>query len=106
MPYSIFWSEFAERQLETIFDFYVETANISVAKKIILNILKAPNRLIKSPFIGQKEYLLENRKNKFRYLLCGNHKIIYFVNDINKAVHISDVFDTRQNPIKISRSKR
>lgn len=106
MPYSIFWSEFAERQLETIFDFYIETANITVAKKIIQNIIKTSNRLKESPFIGPKESLLENRKNQFRYLIYGNHKIIYFVKDRNKTVHISDVFDTRQNPIKLNRSKQ
>lgn len=32
------------------------------------------------------------------------YKVIYFINSEKNQVEITDVFDTRQNPIKMSRS--
>ena len=54
MAYKIFWSRFAEFQLDLIFNFYAETANVKVAKKIIYQIKDHVTVLIKSPFIGKK----------------------------------------------------
>ena len=55
--------------------------------------------------IGQQEELLSHRKEKFRYLVFKNYKIIYWFNEQKNRIEISDVFDARQNPIKIKRQK-
>tara|TARA_B110000090_G_scaffold207823_1_gene260105 strand:+ start:842 stop:1027 length:186 start_codon:yes stop_codon:yes gene_type:complete len=60
--------------------------------------------LIKNPVIGKKEQLLENRKQNYRHLIITNYKIIYSVNEEIEAIKIVDVFDTRQNPIKLKRN--
>ena len=55
--------------------------------------------------IGQKEELLLDRKENFRYLVFKKYKIIYWFNKDKNRIEISDVFDARQNPIKIKRQK-
>ena len=101
----IIWSEFAERQLDSIFSYYHEKVGKKIAKKLIQNIIKEPDRLIEDPFIGQEESLLKGRKNLYRYLIHKNYKIIYSVDEEMAAIKIADVFDTRQNPVKMNRVK-
>lgn len=74
-------------------------------KKIIKEIISEPNKLTSSTFSTQIEDLLIDRENKYHYLTCNNYKIIYCIDQENKQIKISDVFDTRQNPLKIKRTK-
>ena len=60
-----------------------------------------PLELKKQPEIGQIENSLKNRKQEFRYLVYKNYKIVYWVNYDAERVEIANVFDTRQDPIKI-----
>ena len=103
MEFEIVWSQFAEKQLDEIYDYYVENASKRVAKTILQNLLNTPNQLKLNPFIGQIENLLKGRIITYRYLIYKNHKIIYSVDQENGLIKISDVFDTRQNPEKIKR---
>ncbi|MCC4214190.1 type II toxin-antitoxin system RelE/ParE family toxin [Leeuwenhoekiella parthenopeia] len=101
----IIWSEFAEMQLDDIFQYYVKKANITVAKKLLRELILEPNKLIDAPFIGQEEAILKDRKINYRYLIFKNYKIIYSVDLENNYIKIADVFDTRQNPPKLGRNK-
>lgn len=105
MAFLIIWSEFAEAQLVEIYEYYEKMAGIAVATKLIREILNEPNKLIKSPFIGQEEKLLKDREIHYRYLIYKNYKLIYSVDKKNKYIKIADVFDTRQNPNKMKRTK-
>jgi toxin ParE1/3/4 len=58
-------------------------------------------RLSKYPKIGQIEELLLHYVEEYRYIVHGNYKIIYFINQVKNRIDIINVFDTRQNPIKI-----
>ena len=60
--------------------------------------------LIKNPLIGEKEELLEDRKQNYRRLIVTNYKIIYSLNEKVETIKIVDIFDTRQNPIKLKRN--
>ena len=95
----IFWTEFAINQLEQIFDYYKYKASIKVAKKIAQQIVDRTIHLETNPYIGPKEPLLENRKKEYRYLVEGNYKIMYFIEE--NYIKISSIFDCRQNPIKM-----
>ena len=97
----VIWSEWAENQLDDIYAYYLLNAGEVVAKRIVLKILEETLYLSAYPFIGQKEPLLAHRNENYRYLICGNHKIIYFVEEKNDIVKIIDIFDTRQNPLKM-----
>lgn len=105
MKLEIIWSDFAEKQLDGIFEYYNENASTKVAKRLIKNLLNEPTILIKNPFIGQMEDLLQDRTTTYRYLIFKNYKIIYSVDLENGFIRIADIFDTRQYPRKIERNK-
>jgi plasmid stabilization system protein ParE len=103
MELEVYWTQFAEDKLTDIFEYYKFNAGIKVAQKLVNGIIDESLKLSKNPFIGQKEDLLIERIQEYRYLVFKNYKIIYWVDEINKMVLVSHVFDTRQNPIKINR---
>lgn len=106
MPFKVIWSEFAEAQLDEIYEYYEEKAGSNVAKKLVRGIVNEPKKLIRTPQIGQEEELLKHREIRYRYLVFkDNYKLIYSIDDKNGVVKISDVFDTRQNPPKLTRTK-
>ncbi|SDF16516.1 hypothetical protein SAMN05421636_11442 [Pricia antarctica] len=57
--------------------------------------------LEKQPDIGEREKLLLDRPQKFRYLVFKSYKIIYWINEPKNWIDIAHVFDTRQDPFKI-----
>lgn len=103
--FKVVWSDSAENELDKIFEYYNEMVGNKVAKKIIKEIISEPNKLTSNKFTTQVEDLLLNRENKYRYLICNNYKIIYCIDENKKLIQISDVFDTKQNPIEINRTK-
>jgi len=105
MELKIYWTEFSEKELEKIHEYYRDNANSQVAKKIISEIYNETLKLNKQSEIGQIEELLTARKQDFRYLVFKYYKIIYWINIKENRIEINDVFDTRQNPIKMSRIK-
>ena len=105
MEFEVIWSDFAEKQLDEIYEYYKNRASIRVAKTLLMGIINAPNLLIDTPYIGQEEESLEHRKINYRYFIHNNYKLIYYVDEKNNFIKIADVFDTRQNPIKIDRNK-
>ena len=105
MNFEIIWSDFAEKQLDEIFDYYVENASLKVAKNLLQKLLAEPNRILDNPEMLQIEELLINRQDEYRYIVCKNYKIIYSIDYKLQLIKIADVFDTRQNPIKIKRTE-
>ncbi|MGB0166946.1 MAG: type II toxin-antitoxin system RelE/ParE family toxin [Luteibaculum sp.] len=83
----------------------MDNASKEVAKRLVTAIITETLQLRKKPKIGQVEPLLDHRENEFRYLLYKNYKVIYWINQINNRVEVVDVFDTRQEPKKITRRK-
>jgi len=104
MVLTIYWTNFAENELQKIFNYYCENASYSIAKKLVDGIFNATLILKSHPNIGQVEELLKDSQQIFRYLVYKNYKIIYWVNKEKNQVEINDVFDARQNPIKIKRT--
>jgi plasmid stabilization system protein ParE len=105
VKYKVIWSYFAEMQLDAIFEYYSKQASIAVASNIICNIILKSERLSTSPYLGAIEELLSDRKTPYRFTLYKNYKIIYSVDEENKLIKIADIFDVRQNPIKLKRNK-
>lgn len=75
------------------------------AQKLLELIISEPNKLLNNPKLSQREDYLLGRDIEYRYLVCKNYKLIYSIDTKEKLIKIADVFDTRQNPIKIKRSK-
>jgi plasmid stabilization system protein ParE len=101
MALEVFWLEFAESKLETIFKFYKDRVNVAFSQKLVNDIVDATIKLQKHPELGQIELNLEHRKEQFRYIVHKNYKIVYWINAIENRIEIAHVFDTRQNPTKI-----
>jgi toxin ParE1/3/4 len=100
----IIWTDFAIENLKSIFDYYAIKANRKVAHKIRKQILDSTKQLSQNPESGQLELYLENLNKQHRYVVISNYKIIYRVD--NKNIVINDVFDVRQNPIKMVDEER
>ncbi|GEP52819.1 plasmid stabilization protein [Flavobacterium noncentrifugens] len=105
MSFEIIWSDQAENELDKIFEYYSEKVSQKLAVSILKEIVDEPNKLIKNPEISQIEDSLLDREEDYRYLVCNNYKLIYSIDAKAKQIKIADVFDTRQNPNKIRRTK-
>tara|TARA_R110000737_G_C14527177_1_gene476528 strand:+ start:684 stop:1001 length:318 start_codon:yes stop_codon:yes gene_type:complete len=101
---NLFWTDFSQKELEKIYEYYREKAGVRVAKNLVNGIYNEVLKLKIQPRIGQEEEFLKNRKQEFRYLVYKNYKVIYWINEEENRIEINDVFDTRQNPLKIKRT--
>ncbi|MCX6221633.1 MAG: type II toxin-antitoxin system RelE/ParE family toxin [Bacteroidia bacterium] len=100
MEIEIKWSGQSERQLKDIFDYYSFEVSPRIARKIINKIIEKVSLLENNPLVGQKEELLIDYKEDFRYLIESNYKIIYWFS--GHIITIASVFDCRQNPLKMN----
>jgi len=96
----IIWSDFASKTLAEIFEYHKEVADKNVAQKIKTNIFSSTKQLLKYPQSGQIEKSLVILNEGHRYLVSGNYKIVY--KKIKEGILITDIFDSRQDPIKIN----
>jgi toxin ParE1/3/4 len=103
--YKVVWSIFASAELAEIHSYYNSIATKVIADRIVLDILKIAIYLKSDPYLGPIEPLLKDKQIEYRYLVKGNYKIIYSFDEENQQIRILDIFDTRQNPIKIFRNK-
>lgn len=105
MAIKVFWTNFAKSELKNIFDFYREKEGINIARKLVEAIVEKGNSFTEFSKIGQREELLSDRKENFRYLIYKNYKLIYWLNKDKNRIEIVDVFDVWQSPEKIKREK-
>jgi len=105
MGLTIYWTQFAQNKLEDIFEYYKFKTGIRVAQVLVDGIVNSSLTLEFNAFGGQKEELLSDRIQDFRYLVFKNYKIIYWVDETRNTVFISNIFDTRQNPEKLKLRK-
>lgn len=104
MEIIVVWSDSAIEELRNIYEYYYFKASKRVADKITSAIVDKTIMLEATPRMGQKEELLVRFKQEIRYLVQGNYKIVYLIEE--NIVSIATVFDCRQDPIKlIIRSK-
>jgi toxin ParE1/3/4 len=95
----VIWTDFASNSLFEIYQYYKEVANENVARRIKFKIFWATRQLIKHPLSGQLETNLQRLAEDHRYLIEGNYN-----KRVKEGILITDVFDTRQDPIKIFKS--
>lgn len=94
---NITWTNPSLADLQEIFDFYAQHST-KLADRIVDRIVDRVD-ILKQGFleIGQLEPILSAHPGRPRYLLEGNHKIIYRIVDENHVL-ILTVFDVRQDP--------
>jgi plasmid stabilization system protein ParE len=98
----IFWTKSALNSLHNIYSYYKENVSEIVAQNIKNSILSGTRQLEKQPLSDSIEKLLLNLEEGHRYIIRGNYKIIYKIQ--NKKLFITDIFDTRQDPESIKRN--
>lgn len=103
-PMKIIWSDFASRTLKDIFDYYKDVAGKRIARKIKNHIFDSTKQLKIQPNSGQTEPSLIKLGLGHRYLVRGNYKLVY--RKVDEGILITDIFDTRQDPVKINNPKR
>ncbi len=101
MEIKVFWTQTALNNLEDIFEYHKIKASINVARKLVKKIVSSTILIQNNPKIGRVEELLRDRKFEYRFIIVGNYKIIYWIED--NYIKIAAVFDTRQNPEKIKK---
>jgi len=101
MALRIYWTDFSKSELQGIFDYYKQKAGIRITRRLVEGIISETKKLSEQPLIGQIEELLSERTEEFRYLVHRNYKIIYWINRDMNRIEIADIFDTRQNPMKM-----
>ena len=100
----IIWSDFASNCLKEVYLYHKEIAGEKVANKLKSKIFTSTRQLTKYPDSGQIEESLTLLEEGHRYLITGNYKIIY--KKVKEGILITDIFDTRQNPININNPDR
>ncbi|RZJ73534.1 type II toxin-antitoxin system RelE/ParE family toxin [Flavobacterium sp.] len=98
MELTVYWLEFAQDRITAIFDYYKSNVGVQVAENIVAGIVDASFEIGKNPFGGQRENALVDRIREYRYSIYKSYKIIYWIDEPNKMVFISTVFDSRRNP--------
>ncbi len=100
----IIWSDFASETLRDIFQYHKKVVGENIAQKLKGKIFHSTKQLIKYPNSGQAEESLAELNEGHRYLVSVNYKIVY--KKVKEGILITDIFDTRQDPIKINDPKR
>ncbi|MCD4773828.1 MAG: type II toxin-antitoxin system RelE/ParE family toxin [Bacteroidales bacterium] len=100
----IIWSDFASQNLLDIYQYHKESVGKNIAQKIKTKIFKSTRQLVKHPNSGPIEKSLERLGEDHRYLVSGNYKVVYKI--INEGTLITDIFDTRQDPLKLDNPKK
>lgn len=92
----------ARKQLEMIYNYCHKKWNISVADNSIEKIGHILNLLTQHPHLGHPDPDISNRYANLRSIVEGHHKIIYFVDEEKQCIVVVNIFDTRQNPDKLT----
>lgn len=94
--YKIIWSNEAKLDIKNIYDF-IKLKSVEAAKNLVTAIRNAPKSIIFENQFSADEYDLQCRK-----IVIKNYKILYVADVQNKTINVITVFDTRQNPDKLT----
>lgn len=100
----VFWTKFALDSLSDIYKYYKDNVSETIAGNIRESILASAYQLQIHPSSAAMEELLLDLNEGHRYIIRGNYKIIYKIR--NQKVFITDVFDSRQSPEKITKRNK
>ncbi|MBI9036773.1 MAG: type II toxin-antitoxin system RelE/ParE family toxin [Bacteroidales bacterium] len=95
----LIYTEQSLESLEEALKFIAHKVSYEKLIEIRDSILDAAESLKDNPFVGQKEPYLEHLKLEHRRIIKDNYKIIYRLTE--QHIYITDIFDTRQNPVKM-----
>ena len=98
------------RYQESVLPYFYEHFSFERAIEIDENMLKTTGTLNRNPGRGRKEKYLEEAKENFKFILYKETKhfeikIIYYINEDEGKVYVTDFFPTKMDPQKITKNK-
>ncbi len=93
-------THFALFQIKSIYDYYCIYASIKIAKKIKSEIITSIKTVKNKEVEWQEDEFLGYLNKSHKRMIYGNYKIIYYCNVDEDIVYVTDVFDSRQDPVK------
>lgn len=99
MEIVVIWSDTAIAELQDIYNYYYYKVSERIADNLANAIVDQTILLEQTPQMGQPEEMLAHLQKEIRYLVNGNYKIVYLIDE--NIVTIATIFDCRQNPIKL-----
>ncbi|HSF55314.1 MAG TPA: type II toxin-antitoxin system RelE/ParE family toxin, partial [Algoriphagus sp.] len=79
--------------LDEIFDFYRRLASFEVTQNILNQLIEKADNLVSYPEMGTIEIFDKTQPYEYRFMVEGNHKLIFRVSEIDKLIFIDKVFD-------------
>ena len=99
----VIWTNPAKKDLRKIFNYFKKKVSLNLAQKIVNSIL-ANTSILKSQNIGIKEQLLTQLEQEDRFIIDGNYKIIYIIQ--NNNVYITQWRDITTTPLQTYQHSR
>lgn len=100
----ISWTDFASECLKEVYYYHKIVAGERIARNLRTKIFKSTLQLASQPLSGQIEMTLQHLGESHRYIVSGKYKIVYRLTE--ETVLITDLFDSRQDPLRINDTKR
>ena len=106
--FEVIITSFAEKAYFQVLEYVFEYHTPKKAEKIAIELLKFPLILKQFPKMGTIELILEERPEKFRFLLFERTeritvKILYFVDYERNVIYITDFFPSEMLNKKIKK---
>ena len=96
-PIKILWDNQAKADLKLIFE-YLKLKSPKAAKNVIRDIVNQSKKIYFTEQYQVDEFLGE----PYRRMVVRNYKLIYKIHS-ESEIRILQIFDTRQNPIKLKK---
>lgn len=98
MKYEVVWSRLAEDDLMEI-EKYIskEIGNPRAAERLVSKFLTQSKELSKHPKMGPIYDYSSKTEIEYRYLVCENYRIFYYVKDAEFTVVVMHIFYHRRN---------
>ena len=96
-PIKILWDNEAKSDLKLIFEF-IKLKSLQGAKNVVRDIVAQSKNIYFAEQYQVDEFLGE----PYRRMIVRDYKIIYKINS-QKEIRILQIFDTRQNPMKLKK---
>jgi hypothetical protein len=108
--YKIIITSWAEKAYFEVLDYVFEHHPNKRANEIALELLEYPNILADFPLLGTVEPALEHRAENYRFIIYERTtqttvKIIYYVDDAQKSIYLTDFFPCEMDRVNRQKNK-
>ena len=92
-------TRFGLEQIKFIYSYYNNNVSTKIARQIKAKIISCIKTLKEIEVEWEADEFLVYLNKNHRRLICGNYKIVYYYNSQQNIIYVTDVFDSRQDPI-------